>query len=219
MISIRGYIDDMVMSDFKRIGLDHIKSINDAFVFIIDNFNDMVASVSNDTSINTLYGKQLQVLQFLLFNITKAINYAYFGLGNLKLKQKENPDTPIKEREIADVLRTIRTETFMDIREHREIMILSDPTDLPLLKPGRIMVPQERSDKQRTRSGPAAVNDVVNKLSDSLLTTGAAKDMTKTDPSGQSRMNPYIYMDDEYTVSENPELKHIMDHVRELLYR
>nr|DAS63901.1 MAG TPA: hypothetical protein [Caudoviricetes sp.] len=219
MISIRGYIDDMVMSDFKRIGLDHIKSINDAFVFIIDNFNDMVASVSNDTSINTLYGKQLQVLQFLLFNITKAINYAYFGLGNLKLKQKENPATPIKEREIADVLRTIRTETFMDIREHREIMILSDPTDLPLLKPGRIMVPQERSDKQRTRSGPAAVNDVVNKLSDSLLTTGAAKDMTKTDPSGQSRMNLYIYMDDEYTVSENPELKPIMDHVRELLYR
>ena len=219
MVSLDGYVDEITVDDFSRIGLNNITSIYHLFVYIIENFVDLTSTVSQTSKSNTLYGKQLQICQFLLFDLTKAINNAYFELSTLRLEEERKPNEPIRIEAIQKVLNNIRTDIVMQIKNHTEIIVVDDPTDLPILKIGRIVIPQEKSDKARTSKTSFSVDDPINSLHESLLEVGATFDMSKSDPSGRSRLNPYVTITDDYTIVENPDLKDKLDEVRKLLYQ
>ncbi len=213
-----GYVDDMVRNDFARIGYPAFETLYHLFVFIINEFNQMVSEVSRSSESNTVYGKQLQVLQYLLFNITKAVNNSYYKLGNLKNEQLSNPRKQIRPDDIVNCLAMIRTDEILRIKEHAEIIPVEDPTDLPLLKLGRLAVLQEKSDKIRTSNTTFDVNDPKNILHESLIETSGALDMSKSDPSGRNRINPYVTLSEDFTVIPNPELKDKIDEIASLLY-
>lgn len=218
MLSLDGYVDDMVRNDFSRIGYPPFETLYHLFVFIINEFNQMVSEVSRSSESNTVYGKQLQVLQYLLFNITKAVNNSYYKLGNLKNEQLSNPKKQIRPDDIVNCLAMIRTDEILRIKEHAEIIPVEDPTDLPLLKLGRLAVLQEKSDKIRTSNTTFDVNDPKNILHESLIETSGALDMSKSDPSGRNRINPYVTLSEDFTVIPNPELKDKIDEIASLLY-
>ena len=90
--------------------------------------------------------------------------------------------------------------------------------DLPLLKLGRLAVLQEKSDKIRTSNTTFDVNDPKNILHESLIETSGALDMSKSDPSGRNRINPYVTLSEDFTVIPNPELKDKIDEIASLLY-
>lgn len=217
MISLDEYVDEMVHDDFKRIGLAQIDSVYKLFIFIVQNFNLMVSEVNKIATSNSFYGKQLQVLQFLLFNIVKAINRCYFELNSLRIEQDRDPNKNIKDDDIRKILNNIRPEEIMRIKEHAEIIPVEDPTDLPLLKLGRIVVPQEKSDKLRTAKTSFDVNSPENKLNASLIEAGAALDMAKADPAGRNRINLFVNLSDDLTIVPNPKLEPIMSELRDKL--
>lgn len=217
MISLDEYVDEMVHDDFKRIGFAQIDSVYKLFIFIVQNFNLMVSEVNKIATSNSFYGKQLQVLQFLLFNIVKAINRCYFELNSLRIEQERDPNKNIKDDDIRKILNNIRPEEIMRIKEHAEIIPVEDPTDLPLLKLGRIVVPQEKSDKLRTAKTSFDVNSPENKLNASLIEAGAALDMAKADPAGRNRVNLFVNLSDDLTIIPNPKLEPIMSELRDKL--
>ncbi len=217
MISLDEYVDEMVHDDFKRIGFGQIDSVYKLFVFIVQNFNVMVSEVNKIATSNSFYGKQLQVLQFLLFNIVKAINRCYFELNGLRIEQERDPNKVIKDDDIRKILGNIRPEEIMRIKEHAEIIPVEDPTDLPLLKLGRIVVPQEKSDKLRTSKTSFDVSSPENKLNASLIEVGAALDMAKADPAGRNRINLFVKLSDDLTIIPNEELEPIMSSLRDKL--
>lgn len=217
MISLDEYVDEMVHDDFKRIGFAQIDSVYKLFIFIVQNFNLMVSEVNKMATSNSFYGKQLQVLQFLLFNIVKAINRCYFELNSLRIEQDRDPNKNIKDDDIRKILNNIRPEEIMRIKEHAEIIPVEDPTDLPLLKLGRIVVPQEKSDKLRTAKTSFDVNSPENKLNASLIEAGAALDMAKADPAGRNRINLFVNLSDDLTIIPNPKLEPIMSELRDKL--
>lgn len=217
MISLDEYVDEMVHDDFKRIGFVQIDSVYKLFIFIVQNFNLMVSEVNKIATSNSFYGKQLQVLQFLLFNIVKAINRCYFELNSLRIEQDRDPNKNIKDDDIRKILNNIRPEEIMRIKEHAEIIPVEDPTDLPLLKLGRIVVPQEKSDKLRTAKTSFDVNSPENKLNASLIEAGAALDMAKADPAGRNRINLFVNLSDDLTIIHNPKLEPIMSELRDKL--
>lgn len=217
MISLDEYVDEMVHDDFKRIGFAQIDSVYKLFIFIVQNFNLMVSEVNKIATSNSFYGKQLQVLQFLLFNIVKAINRCYFELNSLRIEQDRDPNKNIKDDDIRKILNNIRPEEIMRIKEHAEIIPVEDPTDLPLLKLGRIVVPQEKSDKLRTAKTSFDVNSPENKLNASLIEAGAALDMAKADPAGRNRINLFVNLSDDLTIVPNPKLEPIMSELRDKL--
>ena len=217
MISLDEYVDEMVHDDFKRIGFAQIDSVYKLFIFIVQNFNLMVSEVNKIATSNSFYGKQLQVLQFLLFNIVKAINRCYFELNSLRIEQERDPNKNIKDDDIRKILNNIRPEEIMRIKEHAEIIPVEDPTDLPLLKLGRIVVPQEKSDKLRTAKTSFDVNSPENKLNASLIEAGAALDMAKADPAGRNRINLFVNLSDDLTILPNPKLEPIMSELRDKL--
>lgn len=217
MISLDEYVDEMVHEDFKRIGYGQIDSVYKLFIFIVQNFNSMVSEVNKIATSNSFYGKQFQVLQFLLFNIVKAINRCYFELNGLRIEQERDLNKLIKDDDIRKILNNIRPEEIMRIKEHAEIIPVEDPTDLPLLKLGRIVVPQEKSDKLRTAKTSFDVNSPENKLNASLIEAGAALDMAKADPAGRNRLNLFVNLSDDLTIIPNPKLEPIMSELRDKL--
>lgn len=217
MISLDEYVDEMVHDDFKRIGFGQIDSVYKLFIFIVQNFNVMVSEVNKIATSNSFYGKQLQVLQFLLYNIVKAINRCYFELNGLRIEQERDPNKVIKDDDIRKILGNIRPEEIMRIKEHAEIIPVEDPTDLPLLKLGRIVVPQEKSDKLRTSKTSFDVSSPENKLNASLIEVGAALDMAKADPAGRNRINLFVKLSDDLTIIPNEELEPIMSSLRDKL--
>lgn len=217
MISLDEYVDEMVHDDFKRIGYGQIDSVYKLFIFIVQNFNSMVSEVNKIATSNSFYGKQLQVLQFLLFNIVKAINRCYFELNGLRIEQERDPNKVIKDDDIRKILGNIRPEEIMRIKEHAEIIPVEDSTDLPLLKLGRIVVPQEKSDKLRTSKTSFDVSSPENKLNASLIEVGAALDMAKADPAGRNRINLFVKLSDDLTIIPNEELEPIMSSLRDKL--
>lgn len=212
------YVDDMVCADFVRIGFPQITDIYLLFKFIIDNFATMTSGLNKTSESNTIYGKQLQVLNYLLFNITKAVNNSYFGLKSLRLEQERNPNKQLREEDIDKCLKMIRTEEILKIKSHAEIIPVDDPTDLPLLKIGRMVVPQELSDRLRTSKTTFDVGDDKNILHESLIECGAALDMSKADPSGHNRVNMFVRLSEDNTIIPNPELTPVMTKLRNLLY-
>lgn len=219
MVSLDGYVDDMVRSEFDRSGIHDINSVYDLFLYIIKNFTRLTGSVMETETANSLYYKQLQVYQFLLFDLTKSINNVYFELSSLRLEEERDPSLNIKVEAIVKILDGIRPNVVMQIKNHGEIIVVDDPTDLPLLKLGRMVTTQEKSDKAKTSRTPFNPNSPTSALHESILEVGAAFDMPKSDPSGKSRLNPHVMIDDQYRIIPNPELKEIMDATRKLLYK
>ena len=95
----------------------------------------------------------------LLFDLTKAINNAYFNLSTLRLEEDRNPNVPVKYEAVRKAIESIRAEVVMQIKNHTEIIVVDDPADLPILKMGRIVIPQEKSDKARTSNTQFNVED------------------------------------------------------------
>lgn len=216
LVSIDGYVDHMVVDDFSRIGLGHITDIYKLFIYITNNFQEMVSAVDESNGGNTLYNKQLQVAQFLLFDITKCINNVFFELNNLKYLQQQDGQH-IRLEAIQKSLNKIKPNVVTKIKTHAEIIVADDPGDNPLIKMGRIVTPQEKSDTLRTKNVKFSVDNPINILHESLPEVGAAFDMSKSDPSGRSRLNPYVTITEENIIVPNPELKPIIDSVKALL--
>lgn len=217
IVSLDEYVDEMVRDGFKRIGIE-IRDIYDLFIYIIENFNSLISDSNKDINSNGLYGKQLQILNYLLYGIIRAINNCYFSLSGLRIEQQNKPDKLIRIEDIDKCLRAIRPEEILKIKkEHAGIIVVDDPTDLPLLKVGRIVVLQEKSDKRRTSQDNFDVNSPNNRLHESLIESGGALTMSKGDPSGRNRINLFVNLSDDYTIIPNPELAPVMDELRALM--
>jgi hypothetical protein len=75
--SLDDYADSMVIDNMAAIGLE-IKDIYDFFAIITEKFSLWVSN--NQDKVNSMYDKELSVLYFVLFDVTKAIFNLFFAL-------------------------------------------------------------------------------------------------------------------------------------------
>ena len=218
MISLDEYIDAIMRIKFSELKLN-FRNIYDLFVFVINNFNNLVSEVKNIEKSSSIYGKKLSVLDFLVFKLVKAITNLYFTLRDMKTKEEKDPNYVILFENIKKNIDTIRAEEIMKIKKDQaELLTVSDSTDLPLIKIGRMATPQEKSDKIRCKNSKISPNDPDYKLHESLIECGSFVDMSKNDPSGRNRFNLFINLDDNYDIIPNIEVKPIIDNVADLLH-
>lgn len=219
LISVEGYVDNIMQMKFKELGLG-FKNIYDLFVYIINNFNVLVSEVKNIEMSSSIYGKKLSVLDFLVFKIVKAITNLYFTLRDMKTKEEKDPNFVILFDNIKKSIDSaIRTEEIMKIKKDQaELITVADPTDVPLIKMGRIATPQEKSDKIRCKNSKIGPDDPDYKLHESLVECGSFLDMSKNDPSGRNRFNLFIKLNDNYNIIPNEDIKPIIDNVARLLH-
>ncbi len=207
--SLDEYIDIPVAVNLRDIGIN-IGDFYDLMVVVMERFSDWTLEAGDN--INSLYNKELSVLYYVMYEITSAIFKLYFKL-------KAGANKVMNEKEIINIFKThLRTGLIFSITKmHGEISASSYSGDNKALKFTSILVPQQETNRLKSRKGRTAIEDPTKRLHVSVAEVGGYTNIPKSEPSGRSRLNILVEIDSKNVIKRNQQLIPLLDDVSELL--
>lgn len=221
-----GYLLKKMVEHYKSLDhyLDymHIQKLHSAG-YVVEDFYDLLALVMKNfrqfrsgkaNSRQSMYGKSLEVLYYVLYNITYS--YVMTGFRLAKLASKRELD----EADIVNVMNknfrlgssfgltsnSIAAETVSYSGDHKFLKITSKVNEQEANPGGR-----------RGGSGRKAVNDSTH-LHISHVVGGSVLYLSKSNPSPVAHANPFLQIDPSSgMILENPKLKPTLDDAEKLL--
>lgn len=203
--SLDDYADSMVIDNMAAIGLE-IKDIYDFFAIITEKFSLWVSN--NQDKVNSMYDKELSVLYFVLFDVTKAIFNLFFALKAHSRRELTEKDV---EKHMKENLKP--GMCYQLGKSHGEVASISYSGDNMAFKATSTLTPQTATSKQVKKVGDrGTANDPSRRLHPSIAEVAAISCMPKSDPSGQSKINHYMLLDETRTaILRNPKFKELLD--------
>lgn len=205
--SLDDYADPIVIDNMRGIGIE-IENIYDFFAIIAKDFGSWISN--NQDKVNSMYDKELSVLYFVLFDITKAIFNLFFALKANSKKVLTKNDV---EKALMDCLKPGLIYSLS--KSHGEITSISYSGDNKAFKATATLTPQTSTTKMGKKgSDRGAGNDPSKRLHPSVAEVGAVSAMTKADPTGRSRINHYMLLNEtKDLIVRNPKFSDLLDKV------
>lgn len=217
--SLESYIDTVVAEKLKHTPYK-IDNFYDLLNTITSNYSELILRTSTTiSSVPSLYGKNLEVLYYVLYDITSSIFNLTFNLGNLaSRKDTRNPNDPLRKKDITDAFnRCIKPRKIFGLRKNNLILE-------PVSYSGDNMFPKITSKLSEQESLP-------NSTGTSRLTVGPDKHIeksmveatsvlfiSKTNPACTGRINPFINLDiSTGTIIPNPKLTEALEELQRML--
>lgn len=203
--SLDDYADSMVIDNMAAIGLE-ITDIYDFFAIITENFSSWVSN--NQDKVNSMYNKELSVLYFVLFDVTKAIFNLFFALKANSRKELTRQDV---EKHMKENLKP--GMCYQLGKSHGEVASISYSGDNMAFKATATLTPQTATSKQNKKVGDRGTSsDPARRLHPSIAEVAAISCMPKSDPSGHSKINHYMLLDTTRTsILRNPKFREMLD--------
>lgn len=222
MQSLNEYMDPMVIEDLHLNGI-HVNNIYELFMFIIETLSQKV--VSSDAGISSIYDKRLSVLRYVLFDIVSGINYFMYGLRNVVKRKESNASKDKKgERErltikdINDLLnRNIHMRAFRSLsnkEKHPEVSTVGTSSDNIFLSTTCIMLTQNAASGNQSSKNKINLEDPARHLHVSIAEIGSYTNLPKSDPSGRSRINPFMVLHPNGRVGRHEQFRQLLDAVQ-----
>lgn len=197
--SLDDYADPIVIASMASIDIN-IDNIYDFFAIIASKFSGWIAN--GQSKVASMYDKELSTLYFVLFDVIKAIFNLHFALkGSSK-----------KNLSIADLEKALKEHIkpgmcFQIAKNHGEASSVSSCGDNMAFKATATLTPQTNTSKQGKKSTDrAAANDPSKRMHPSVAEAAAMTCMNKSDPSGRSRTNHYLLLDETRSfIVRNPK--------------
>jgi hypothetical protein len=203
--SLDDYADSMVIDNMAEIGLQ-INDIYDFFAIITENFSLWVSN--NQDKVNSMYNKELSVLYFVLFDVTKAIFNLFFAL-------KANSRKELTERDVEKHMKeNLKPGMCYQLgKSHGEVASISYSGDNMAFKATATLTPQTATSKMVKKVGDRGTSgDPARRLHPSIAEVAAISCMPKSDPSGHSKINHYMLLDETRTaIVRNPKFQELLD--------
>lgn len=209
--SLDEYIDEMIQDNLRRDGVvvDNIYSL---FVHIIETLPSRLLSAGDNVA--SMYGKRLTVIHYVLFDIIKAIMTVRFKLQSAIKKKPLTLDdiNKIMNRELGrDLITQIN-------RKHGEVTSISSPGDNKIFKITSNVVMQTKSGSGG-RKTKANLSDPSKALHASIAEVGSFSNLPHSDPTGRSRISPYLMLEDDGMIKRNPEFIELLESVQALIQK
>ena len=207
--SIDGYIDNMVRRDLHAGGI-LITDIYDLFVYMIDNLPALISQGAGN--INTLYGKQLVVLPYVLTSLVEMIVNFSFSL-------RPGAQRKLSYKDVEKSMRGLKPKVAREMNSgNAAVSSVSSSCDNMLFKITTVMIQQNNSaGGGRKRQGNH--NDTNTLLNASLAEVASWNHLPKSSPSGYERLNPYAILGDDSTIQRNKKFIALMDSTQNLIQR
>ena len=206
--SLDAYIDEIIRREFKEIGFE-IDNIYQFFAIIIEKFSHWILSYGSE--INSMYDKELSVLNYVLNDITNEINTFSFRLGTASRKKT------LTENEILGIMnKTVKPGLIFKIKKptHGEVSTVSAACDNMAFKTTSILIPQTDSNKQTGNKGNENLDNPAYGLHVSVAEYGGYTFLPKSEPSGRSRLNHFALTMPNGLMLRNPDFKEDLDIVQ-----
>jgi hypothetical protein len=209
--SLDEYLDNLIIYKLKDINVP-VNDIYELFATVIEHFNDWLLGAADD--IASMYNKELSIVYYVLYQITSAIFRLYF-----KLKAASKKTLSIKEIN-SNMNATLKTGLIFSItRMHGEVSTTTSSGDNKALKITSLLVGQESSNKLNARKKRTVINDLSKRLHVSVAEVGNSHAITKSDPSGRSKLNSCLQIGADGVVIRNPKFVGLLDDIQKTIQR
>ena len=181
--SLDEYLDSLVKDQLKNIGI-HVEDFYDLMALIVEKYDTWI--IENADKVNSMHGKELNVLYYLCFDITSEIFKMMF-----KLRAAYKSKGEITVKVATDIMNaTIKTgKAFKINRDHGEVSSVSYSGDNKAFKITQTLVPQSGSNRVGSKKDRAVIDDPTKALHISIAEVGSHSNIPKSDPSGHARLN------------------------------
>lgn len=210
-VSLDDYVDSIIIEKLKETG-KHVCDFYDLMALILGDFNNLIHDSENTAM--SMYGKNLEVLYYVLYDITKGIFKVNFSLSKLISKKRLTKDDVIsafnKNMKMGAIYGLssgkIISEPVSYSGDHKYPKITSKITEQESL-PGA-----NRGKSKRLSVGKDKHLDI------SMVEAGSVLFLSKSNPTPTNRVNMFVNLDLKTgTIVPNPELKPILQKTQKLL--
>ena len=202
--SLDDYIDSIMIDKFKEIDKP-IVDLYQMFAMLIENFNKW--RVDNAGNINSMYGKELNVISFLLETLT-------FLIVRFNFRLKAAAKKGLKQRDVENALQAVKQGAlFSLVKTSGCLSTTSSPGDNKAFKSTTILIPQTSSQKGGNKDR-GSVDDPTKKLHISVAEVGGYSNTPKSEHSGRGRLNPHTVILDNGLVGRHEDMIPMLDRVQ-----
>lgn len=216
------YLDEPVRLTLEDIGIS-VENFYDLLFVISDRY---VAWVNESADrMMTMYGKELRLLQSVLYPITSAIMTLYYKLkGAVRMSKDRGTELTLKQ--ITELFTAhIRPRKMYEIRDKNvEVSGVQYSGDNMFFQITCALVPQAAVSvsgaRKKKKGGTISTKDRTKFTHASVAEVGSHLSFGKTEPSGRSRISPYLDVDQSTgVVYRNPKFIELLDRAQELISR
>jgi hypothetical protein len=215
--SIDQYMDLITQQKLKSIGID-VTSTYDFFVHVMKYCNSWILQDSD--RISSMYGKELSVLNYVLYDITHAIVETNFAIHTAYRRSLTDPKRPLTRKTIEEIFKKkLKPGPIFKITNGRPgVSSIAIPGDNMAFKLTTLLVPQTSSSSKGARrdsnsQGSSKVLDA------SIAPIGGYLNIQKKTPTGRTRLNVYGTITPDFITMEPPEFAPLLQHTNEKFKR
>lgn len=207
MENIKSYIDPITRRILESEGI-FCSDIFALMQYICINYQD----IQTHYDVGTMYGKELGTVKHVLSNIVYSIFTAMWKMQKLP----ENMVTIDKLNKIMAT--TLSKNTIFSTIGHGELTPASIATDCkPFGATANIISHNKASATGKSKGSRKSTNNAALLLHASQVEVGTYSWITNSDPTGRSKMNPFLYFSRGNLIAPRNELRDKIDNLRELL--
>jgi len=206
--SLDSYIDAGAKASLAQ-GEIFVEDLYELLYHVLEILSQM--AVQSSESISSMYDKQLMVLRYILRDVNESIVRMLFKLKKTAFK---------KELTFKDVVKIINKQLPTDIvlkmnngGKHGEVTSVSSPGDNKFFKITNNMILQTDSGRKSKSSG-SGKTDKSKFLHVSIAEIGSYGVLPKSEPTGHTRINPWLQLDHNGSVLRNPKHLALTDDVQ-----
>lgn len=208
--SLDDYIDSIMIDKFKEIDRP-VGDLYELFAMLVENFNQWLLEGAD--KINSMYGKELNVIGFLLETLT-------FLIVRLNFRLKAAAKKELKLRDVENALQQVKQGAlFSLVKTSGCLSTTSSPGDNKAFKLTTILIPQTASQKGVGGKDRGVIDDPTKRLHISVAEIGGAFNIPKSEPSGRARLNPHVRLSENGLVLRHDDLIDRLDTVEEKIKR
>jgi len=203
--SVDQYMDLITQQKLESIGI-HVESTYDFFVHVMENFTKWTMNEAH--RIPSMFGKEMSILNYLLYDITYSIVQTNFAIHTAYRRSLTDPKRPLTERTIEEIFKKrLKPGNIFKITNGRPgVSSIAIPGDNMVSKLTTLLVPQ--TSKNGRRDGNA---DATKAPDASVPQIGGFLNIQKKSPTGRTRANPWAHLTDSFITTENPEFAEVTE--------
>jgi hypothetical protein len=215
--SIDQYMDLITQQKLKSIGIN-VASTYDFFVHVMKHCSEWI--LQDSAKMSSMYGKDLSVLPYVLYDITHAIVETNFAIHTAYRRSLTDPKRPLTRKTIEEIFKKkLKPGPIFKITNGRPgVSSIAIPGDNMAFKLTTLVVPQTSSSKKGARRDSSSQGS--SKILDaSIAPTGGYLNIQKKTPTGRTRLNVYGRITPGFITMEPPEFGALLQQTNEKFKR
>ena len=203
-------IDNVTQANLASTGV-MINDIWDLFMHLIETYSTRVTH--SIAQLSSMYGKKLTTIDYVMQDVLYHINRFKFAIQPNKKKALTKREVEIQ---IWTYLKTTLVTQITGGR-HGEVQSISNPGDNKFFKGSSTLVLQSESGGPKSNNAPTD-GDPSKYLDVSIAEVGSVATMSKSEPTGRSKLNPYVTTEGDI-VTRNPKYVDLLDRIQRKIDR